>query len=94
MRRSIEAKTKDKNKVQIEVDELDILHRLYKMEKEYVKSFEILVKMKSQKCFEFFAVNYNGFNQEKILEVYLIKLLRIDSKKTVQILLKNKHGEA
>lgn len=47
MRRSIELKTVDKNKVQIEVDELDILHRLYKMEKEYVKSFEILVKMKS-----------------------------------------------
>ena len=39
-------------------------------------------------------VNYNGFNHEKILEVYLIKLLRIDSKKTVQILFRNKHGEA
>jgi hypothetical protein len=63
------------------------------MEKEYVKSFEILVKMKSPKCFEFFLNNYPGFNHERILEVYLIKMLGINSKMTVQILFKNKYGE-
>lgn len=78
MRRSIEQKA-----MQFEVDELDILHRLYKMEKEFVKSFEILVKMKSEKCFGFFDQNFSGFNHDKIMEVYLIKMLNINSKKTV-----------
>lgn len=34
--------------------ELDILHRLFKLDKDYKKSFEILLKMNSQSVFDYF----------------------------------------
>lgn len=39
----------------------DILQRLYYLEKEFSKAFEVLLKMKSGKVFDFFSVNYPTF---------------------------------
>ena len=58
----IETITKQLNKKQAGNEELDILHRLYKMDKEYKLSFEILLKMGSKNCFEFFRGTYADFD--------------------------------
>ena len=56
-------------------EELDILHRLYKLDKDYSTSFEILIKMKSPLAFHYFDTVYQGFDQEASLRNNLSKLL-------------------
>jgi len=68
---------------QWDTNELDILHRLYKLEKDYSKAFEILLIMKSPLAFSFFESTLQGFDMEKNLLSKLVKLLQINAKKTV-----------
>jgi len=71
-----------------DLDELEILHRLYQLDKDYNRSFEILIKMKSPKAFQYFENGYqfydlniqlkNKDNSKYQEKSYLLKLIQID----------------
>ena len=81
-----------------DLDELEILHRLYQLDKDYNRSFEILIKMKSPAAFEYFTNGYqfydlnielkNKENSKYQEKSYLLKLIQIDVEKAVFNLLK------
>lgn len=62
-----------------------------------MESFQILIKMKSAKVFQFFDQRYDRTDQkmdhEELLEIFIIALLEIDSKKTVHYMLKETSTE-
>lgn len=41
-----------------DLKELEILHRLYQLDRDYNRSFEILIKMKSPSAFQYFDNGY------------------------------------
>jgi len=73
--------------------EQEILYRLYMKDNDYVKSFQILIELKSMKAFELFKVERPGFSHDQQLFKSFIQLLEIDPGKTVECLLQNKSGD-
>lgn len=73
----------------IDNEAYDILQRLYFLDRNYSMSFDILTRMKSKACFDYFEKPYQGFNRDS-LYTYLIKLLEINVGMTVHHLFLNK----
>lgn len=82
-------------KVQLQLEEYDILQRLFRLEKNYEKSFEFLIEMNSAKVFDYFSDRLlQGLDQNKMLYGYLTKLLNIDAKQTLFHLLKQVNSDS